>query len=424
MLTSTLQRALLPILAHSTALHEPSMMKSALSLAVAALTGTNLAESSTPTASSPVTEYTLQADGITAKFIPYGARLTSLIVDDRHGHPTDVVVGYDDPSQYLVDTQTDHTYFGAVVGRYANRIKNGTFTVDGQTYHIPANENGGRNTLHGGTIGYDQRNWTVLTHNESVISFSLLDTAFEGFPGTVLTTATYSVSTESSGPQGQQRPRLTTQLISIALDKPTPIMLSNHIYWNLNSFRQPTLLDDTSLWMPYSTRYIQTDGMLVPNGSIATTASTPALDFRSPRTFGDAITQTKNTNLCGTDCTGIDNAFLLDRPTTNLSPVLSMWSHTTGIQLDLNTNQPSLQLYTCNTLNGSIPIKPSQQQTNANLNSAAQTKYIQQFGCVAIEPQGYIDGINNPQWGEQNHEVFSPTTGPSVNHATYDFSVF
>lgn len=405
-------------------------MRSALSLAVAALTGTNLAQATTSTSPSPVTEYTLQADGITAKFIPYGARLTSLVVSDRYGNPTDVAVGYDDSSQYLTDTQTYHTYFGAVVGRYANRIKNGTFTVDGQTYHVPTNENGGLDTLHGGTIGYDQRNWTVLAHNDSVVSFSLLDVAFEGFPGTVLTTATYSVSTEPSGPQGQTRPRLTTQLVSIALDQTTPIMLSNHIYWNLNSFRQPNILNDTELWMPYSARYIQTDGILIPNGSIATTASTPPLDFHSPRTFGSAITQTNGTNLCGTNCVGIDNAFILDRPAqqspTAILPVLSMWSNTTGIQLDLSTNQQGIQVYTCNGQNGTIPVKPSQQQTNANVNpnAAAPTRFIQQFGCVAIEPQAWIDGINNPQWGVSNYEIFSPTTGPSVNYATYDFSTF
>ena len=181
------------------------------------------------------------------------------MVPDRNGTQQDVVAGYDTGERYLQDTETNHTYFGPVVGRYANRIKNSTFTINGVAYHIPANEHGGEDTLHGGTVGYDQRNWTVASHNDSSISFMLLDTAFEGFPGTVLTTATFSVSVEESGPQGQMRPRLTSSMVSVALDAETPIMLANHIYWNLNGFKASTILNDTSLWMPYADRYIEID---------------------------------------------------------------------------------------------------------------------------------------------------------------------
>jgi aldose 1-epimerase len=107
-------------------------------------------------AQSPFQKYTISAPGINASFIPYGARLTNLFVNDKYGNPQDVVLGYDSGSQYLTDTETVHTYFGAVVGRYANRIKNGTFTVHGVTSHIPENEHNGADTLHGGTVGYDQ----------------------------------------------------------------------------------------------------------------------------------------------------------------------------------------------------------------------------------------------------------------------------
>jgi len=311
---------------------------------------------------------------------------------------TDVIVGYSNSSQYTVDSATVHTYFGAVVGRYANRIKNHTFTLDGTTYNVPGNDNGGLDTLHGGTVGYDQRNWTFLTQNASSVSFSLLDTSFENFPGTVLTTATYSVSSYASGPQGQLRPRLTTKLVSIALDQPTPIMLSTHNYWNLNAFQAPTILNDTYIWMPYSDRYIQTDGILIPNGTIGLTSQNPALDFTSPKLMGTAIDQTAGHNYCGTGCTGIDNAFIVDRPPTvspdSVIPVIHAWSETTGIQMDVSTNQQGLQIYTCMNQNGSIPVKASQLR---NTTGAAQ--YINKFGCFVIESQVYIDGINNPQWG-------------------------
>jgi hypothetical protein len=107
----------------------------------------------TSASSSLFAEVTLTAEDITAKLIPYGARLISLLVPDRSGNVQDIVLGYDNTTQYLTDTETNHTYFGPIVGRYANRIKNGTFTIDGNTYHVPENEHGGLNTLHGGKVG-------------------------------------------------------------------------------------------------------------------------------------------------------------------------------------------------------------------------------------------------------------------------------
>ena len=249
---------LLPIVSFESVADMLLSSLSALAMVSSLLPATVVGQASATT-SSPFTMYTISADNITAQFIPYGARLTSLLVPDRNGTQQDVVAGYDTGERYLQDTETNHTYFGPVVGRYANRIKNSTFTINGVAYHIPANEHGGEDTLHGGTVGYDQRNWTVASHNDSSISFMLLDTAFEGFPGTVLTTATFSVSVEESGPQGQMRPRLTSSMVSVALDAETPIMLANHIYWNLNGFKASTILNDTSLWMPYADRYIEID---------------------------------------------------------------------------------------------------------------------------------------------------------------------
>lgn len=403
-----------------------TMKTSKLSL-VAALATSALAQNATNTSSASVPEYTIQADNITAVFIPYGATLISLLVPDRNGTMEDVVVGYDNGSDYPARVaHGNHTYFGAVVGRYANRIKNGTFELDGNTYHIPENENGGLDTLHGGDVGYDQRNWTLVTSNDSVVSFQLLDTGFEGFPGTVLTTATYSVSNYPSGPQGQLRPRLTTQLVSIALDTPTPIMLSNHIYWSLNAFQAETVLNDTTLWMPYSDRYIQTDGILIPNGTFGLVSANPGLDFLSPKLVGEAIDETEGHDYCGTGCVGIDNAFAVDRPAnigqTSVVPLLHMWSETTGIQMTASNNQIGLQIYTCNGQDGTIPVKQAQQQRNQGIAGATDT--VNKYGCVVVEPQAYIDGINNPQWGVNNFEIYSPQTGPAVNYATYDFSTF
>jgi aldose 1-epimerase len=307
------------------------------------------------------------------------------------------------------------------VGRYANRIKNSTFELNSQSYEIPANDHNDTNTLHGGTEGYDVRNWTVVATNDSSITFSFLDEGLEGFPGTVFTLVTYTLSSFASGPTGQVRPRLTTTIVSSALDEPTPIMLSTHIYWNLNAFKAETLLNDTTLWMPYAARWIETDGNLIPNGKIGAVSTNPALDFTSPKLLGDSIAVAEGT--CGTGCTGVDNAFILDRPVgsgeSTVVPALSMWSDTTGIKMDMETNQQGVQIYTCNGQNGSIRVRRSVAEY---VDNAAQN--IEQYGCIVIEPQAWIDGINHPEWGVDKYEIFSAETQPLVFYATYDFSTF
>ena len=361
--------------------------------------------------SSPFTKYTISAPGINASFIPYGARLTNLFVNDKNGNPQDVVLGYDDGQQYLVDDETSHIYNGPIVGRYANRIKNGTFTINGVTSHVSEIEHTGNNTLHGGNIGYDQRNWTIISSNASSITFSLFDYGYEGFPGNIITYATYTVS---------EGPRWTSRLVSIPLDEPTPIMLANHIYWNLGAFvdrSRTSVLNDT-LYMPYAARNIEFDGIEVPTGAIASVKGT-FLDFTSPKQIGQDILLGGN-NSCGTGCTGYDHAFILDRPrssapeATDIS-VLTLSSPTTGIQLDIYTNQQSLQIYSCNNQNGSIPVKKSQQHGDGG------TTYVPKYGCLVVETQQWIDGVNHPEWGQDQFQVYGPETGPAVVWARYEF---
>ncbi|KAI4092030.1 MAG: hypothetical protein LQ344_003685 [Seirophora lacunosa] len=359
----------------------------------------------------PLQKYTISAPGINATFIPYGARLTNLYVNDKNGNPQDVALGYDNAADYLRDDQTVHTYFGPVVGRYANRIKNGTFTVQGTTSRIPKNDNMGNDTLHGGNIGYDQRNWTVVSANTTSVTFSLLDQAFEGFPGNVITYATYTVSAG---------PTWTSRLVSIPLDEPTPIMLANHVYWNLGAFvdaEGSTILNHT-LQMPYAARYIEIDNIEVPTGAIGTVHGTP-YDFTSPKQIGRDILSA--TNGCGYNCTGYDNAFILDRPrysapeATDLS-MLTLRSESTGIRLDIYTNQQSLQIYTCDNTDGTIPVKASQQHGRSRT-------YVEKYGCVVIETQQWIDGVNHPEWGQDEYQIYTVDSPPAVVFARYDFSV-
>ncbi|KAJ5793929.1 hypothetical protein N7457_000528 [Penicillium paradoxum] len=373
-----------------------------------------------------VKSYTIKAENITAKLIPHGARLTSLLVPDRDGNVQDVVVGYDDPEEYLHDSQTNRTFFGAVVGRYANRIKNGTFTIDDTDYHVPTNENDGLDTLHGGFIGYDRRNWTVTSHSDSSITFTLFDQGLEDFPGDVITHATFSVSTEKSPANPKGLPQLTTKLVALSLTKKTPIMLSNHIYWNLNAFKESTVLNDTTLQLPLSHRFIGGDSILIPNGTVhdVETAYQGSLDFTSPKLIGQDIDKT--TGLCGGgDCVGYDTCFLVDRPSTyapdSMATALHAASSTTGISLDVATNQAALQIYTCSGQDGTIPTKQSQAKRNKANGGDSGPTHVNKYGCLVIEPEDWIDGINNPEWGRVPYQVFGPDDGPSINWATYQF---
>jgi len=359
----------------------------------------------------PFQQFQLEADGIKATFIPYGARLTHLLVKDKNGDWQDVALGYDTPQEYVNDTLGPHTYFGPVVGRYANRIKNGTFTVDGTTSQIPNNEHGGLNPLHGGFIGYDQRNWTVSSYTSNSITFQFYDAAFQGFPGDLLNLASYTLTDDAAW---------ISRLVSIPLNDPTPVMLANHVYWNLGAFVDEdanTILNDT-LYMPYADRWIETDGILIPNGTIGVTNGT-GLDFTKPKAIGADLDQLEG--ICGTGCTGIDNAFILDKPryTSPEDPnleVLKMWSPVTGIEMSLETNMQAIQIYSCNGQNGTIPVKQSQQH-------GSNTTYVEKYGCVVIETEEWIDGINQPQWGRDQYQIFSPTTLPAINYQKYTFGI-
>ncbi|KAJ5735318.1 uncharacterized protein N7483_000443 [Penicillium malachiteum] len=403
----------------------------ALANAIPHATASESSSSATPTGvdAAHFKEYTIEAENITVTIIPYGARLTSVLVPDRDGNVQDVLVGYDNPLEYLHDSETNHTYFGAVVGRYANRIKNGTFTIDNSTYHIPENEHGGLDTLHGGFVGYDQRNWTLTAQDTSSITFTLFDEAYQGFPGDVISHAQFSVSTEKSPENPKGLPQLTTKLVSLALTKKTPIMLANHLYWNLNAFKDETILDNTYLQMPLSGRFIGADSLEVPTGEIldVDTAYEGALNFLEPKLIGQDINKTEE--LCGTGCTGYDTCWIIDRPSSwgaddAMVSSISLASDTTGISLDVATNQAALQIYTCNGQNGTIPTKASQAKRNLEQDGSAGAGYVNKYGCIVIETEDWIDGINQPQWGRDEYQIFGPDDAPAVNWATYQFGTY
>ncbi|KAF8603117.1 galactose mutarotase-like protein [Ceratobasidium sp. AG-I] len=351
--------------------------------------------------SDPFKEYTIVApDGsATAKFIGSGASLTELWVKDKYGHARDIVLGYDNLT--LWQTDPNHPVFGSIIGRYANRIANGTFGIpisknpdpnSPNTYHIFKNDHGGQNTLHGGEIGWDRRNWTFAGATANSVSFIHFDPADEGFPGNV----THSLSAGG---------KYDVTVAATATEK-TPIMVTQHVYWNLDAYKESQDILGHTLRVA-SSKIIQGDEILVPNGNFTPVQGT-ALDFRVPQVVGYKWNQTLGYAGCGSDCPGYDNSWVFDKP-QNVAPNLSLYSNNSGIKLEITSNQPVVQIYTSNWL--SLPRKAVH---------GGPTLLYEPHSALAIELQGYVDAINNPAWGVD--QIYYP--GKDYKWTTsYKFSV-
>jgi len=162
-------------------------------------------------------KYEISAKGIRGLFIPYGASISNLFVAGKDGKEHDVVLGFDNATAYEAKL---HPHLGGVPGRYANRIRNSSFFIDGSEYHVLPNENNNNNTLHGGPDGWDYRNFTVVAHTEDSITFSLVDPdGKEGFPGEVVSYISYTM-TENTW---------TIKMVALATTRKTPIMLTSHV---------------------------------------------------------------------------------------------------------------------------------------------------------------------------------------------------
>lgn len=247
-------------------------------------------------------KYWIQSKHLKAGFVPYGASISDLHIKDKHGIVRDVVAGWENATYYTEDGQ--HPNFGDVPGRYANRIKNSTFEIDGETYHITPNEHpteekpDGIQSLHGGKDGWGWRNFTVVAHTDTSVTFSIVDPdGKEGFPGEVISYVTYSV-------HGWD---WDISMVAIPTTKKTPIMLSSHTYWNLDGFANnetQTALNHT-LHMPYSGQRVGVDNVLIPTGEILANPKGSVNDFWSkPKQLGASLNEPEMKGNCGFNCTG------------------------------------------------------------------------------------------------------------------------
>ncbi|KKY32198.1 putative aldose 1-epimerase [Diaporthe ampelina] len=369
-------------------------------------------------------KYWLYGNGISAAFIPYGASISNLIIKDQYGIDRDIVTGFDNASYYEIDKQ--HPHFGGVPGRYANRIKNSTFEIDGETYNITPNENptpeapDGADTLHGGLDGWDWRNFTVESYSENSITFSIFDPdGKEGFPGDVVSYITYTLGDMT----------WDFKMVAVSLTKKTPIMLSSHTYWNLDGFANNetnTALNHT-LYMPYSGQRVDVDNILIPTGDIVANKPGSVNDFWSePKQLGANLTSPELVNNCGFNCTGYDTCYLVNRAQNGpydwradggfVAQLASPWS---GISVDIYTDQDAFQVYSCNGQNGSIALK----STQGILDDPDFPRTIPKYGCVVMEVEDWVDAINQPEWQRSKKQIFGPGDDPYVLQASYRFSV-
>lgn len=364
-------------------------------------------------------KYMVQGRNIRATFISYGASVSNLFINDTHGIERDIVGGWDNATYYSIDRQ--HPHFGGVPGRYANRIKNSSFVIDGQEYNVYPNENptpanpDGVDTVHGGPHGWDWRNWTLLAHTNNSITFGLTDLdGEEGFPGKVLSYVTYTLGDMT----------WDFKMVAMSVSKKTPIMLSSHTYWNLDGFANnetDTALNH-SLWLPYAGERVETDSILIPSGNIIANTRSDIHDFwSSPKQIGANLTSGSMLGTCGSNCTGYDTCYINNYRSatlqanwsTNPFPAARLRSAWSGIQLDIFTNQDAIQVYTCNGQNGSIALK--------NTQGTPEQRFIQKYGCVVLEVQDWIDGINHPEWGRK--QIWGPEDGVYSLEASYHFSL-
>jgi aldose 1-epimerase len=311
--------------------------------------------------------YTLtNARGMQVRAITYGAIIQAIRVPDRSGQLADVTLGYDSLPGYI----TDSPYFGAVVGRYANRIARGRFSLGGRTYRLATNN--GPNSLHGGVKGYDKVVWRgqSFQRGDSVgVTFEHTSPdGDEGYPGTVRVAVTYTLTPANA---------LVVDYTATA-DKPTPLNLSQHSYFNLAGEGAGDILEH--LLTIEADRYTPVDSTLIPTGELASVKGTP-FDFRTPTAIGARIDQPDPQLRYGK---GYDHNFVLNRRGAGVVHAVHVLDPKTGRTLDIATTEPGLQFYSGNFLDGTIKGKAGHVYGHRS--------------AIVLETQHFPDSPNHPNF--------------------------
>jgi len=311
--------------------------------------------------------YTLRnSSGMTVKVTNYGAIITSIMVPDRDGKFADVVLGYHHVEDYM--NAVDKPYFGAIVGRYGNRIAFGKFSIDGQDYKLAVNNN--ENHLHGGVIGFDKVVWkTALIQGDDWTGLELTYLAKdkeEGYPGNLDISVKYILTNKNE---------LKVEYLATT-DKATPVNLTQHSYFNLKGEGEGTILDHEL--MLSAKRYTPVNSSLIPTGEMPVVKGTP-FDFTAAKSIGRDI-QVENEQLAFG--LGYDHNFIIDRTGEGDGMVLAarVYEPTSGRVMEVHTQEPGIQFYCGNFLDGRLKGKSGKPYVNR--------------GGFCLETQHYPDSPN------------------------------
>lgn len=329
----------------------------------------------------PVYLYTLtNSNGATMKVTNYGARVTSLMVPDENGDMVDVVLGFDNLQDYL----DNHTYFGAIVGRYGNRIADGKFTLDGEQYSLVRNNMD--NHLHGGYKGFDQRVWRgepVKTSEGASVKLNYLSKdGEEGYPGDLEVTVTYTLTNDNE----------FVFDIEATTDEATVVNLTNHNYYNLNGANSDAM--DHEL-MINADKFTPIDDEWIPLGELRSVKGTP-MDFTTFTKVGERINEDYKQLKNGA---GYDHNYVLNGGGGQMDLAAKAHSSMTGILMKVYTDQPGVQFYSGNFLDGSLVGKDD-------------ITYEKRY-AICLETQHFPDSPNNPNFPStvlRPGEVYETTT--------------
>jgi aldose 1-epimerase len=301
--------------------------------------------------------------GVQAAITNYGGRLVSLMVPNNKGTMVDVIAGPGSVDDY---ESAKSNYYGALIGRYGNRIGNAKFTLDGKEYKLPANN--GPNTLHGGKEGFDVKVWDAKQVDDHTLELSYTSADGEqGFPGTLKTTVTYKLTDENA----------VEISYNATTDKNTVVNLTNHSYFNLNGCGSGSILKHTLQLA--ADNFTPVDKTLIPTGTIATVQNTP-FDFRKPTTIGSRINEGDEQLKSGQ---GYDHNFVLNQHTLQ-TPIATVQGDVSGIVMEVFTEEPGIQFYSGNFMKGDYKFKGDKKDDNRT--------------AFALETQHFPDSPNKPSF--------------------------
>lgn len=327
-------------------------------------------------------------NGVSVSFLSFGGVINQIITPDQNGQKENIVLGFDDLKGYEVTDTQEGIHFGSLIGRFANRIGGGQFSLNGKTYNLE--KNNGQNTLHSGNPGYDKRVWAVtpLKTKGSTVSASLKLTSpngDQGFPGKLDLNVIYSLSDNNEFSIEYQA----------KTDQSTVVNLTNHSYFNLAGVKNsPYGILDQQVWLN-ADRYLITDQNSLPTGEIATVKGTP-FDFTTPKTVAKDIRDSNQQLAYGY---GYDQTWVINSDNDKLTPAARVVDPKSKRTLEIATTEPSIQFYTANHLHG-------------NVIGANGTLY-RQSDALALETQHFPDSPNKanfPSTRLDPKQTFKSTT--------------